>query len=162
MKLYTLSSYSDQLNDTYTSADYQDVYMRMQRSYHLARNGMIQSTEEIENTRLDDFHALAVIHGDWIEWNITEQELALPFELEVQSNIHTDSIIIHSSDADDAYAKLLASYYGNHQELCFGEFMSTVEVHGLPLETVMELTARLYKDIEGDYFLRIEGDYHEI
>ena len=75
MKLYILCSYSDGLNDPYISTDYQELYKKMEKSYQMTLSHVFQTEEEKEDTYLDSFSARAVIHGDWIEWSITEMEL---------------------------------------------------------------------------------------
>ena len=36
-----------------------------------------QTEEEQENTYLSEYSARAVIHGDWMEWSITELEIPI-------------------------------------------------------------------------------------
>lgn len=77
MKLFILTSYSAGLNDPLVSFSYEDIYRKMEKSFHTALDGIEQTTDEKENTSLDTFSATAVISGDWIEWAITEVELPL-------------------------------------------------------------------------------------
>ncbi len=77
MKIYILTSYDTGLNDPLVSFSYEDIYCKMEKSFHAALNGIAQTKDEKENTSLDAFSATAVIHGDWIEWAITEVELPL-------------------------------------------------------------------------------------
>ncbi len=55
MKLYVLCSYGDGLNDPDVSTDYQELYEKMESGYS----------------------ARAVIHGEWMEWSITELEIPI-------------------------------------------------------------------------------------
>lgn len=75
MKLYVLCSYGDGLNDPDVSTDYQKLYEKMEKSYWMTLANVSQTEEERENTYLSGFSARAVVHGDWIEWSITELEL---------------------------------------------------------------------------------------
>lgn len=77
MKIYILTSYDTDLNDPLVSFSYEDIYRKMEKSFHTALNGISQTEDEKENTSLDAFSAAAVIHGDWIEWAITEVDLPL-------------------------------------------------------------------------------------
>lgn len=77
MKIFILTSYAAGLNDPLVSFSYEDIYRSMEKSFHMALNGISQTEDEKENTSLDAFSATAVIHGDWIEWAITEVELLL-------------------------------------------------------------------------------------
>ena len=75
MKLYVLCSYGDGLNDPSVSTDYQELYKKMEKSYRMTLEHVSQTEEEQENTYLSGYSARAVIHGDWIEWSITELDL---------------------------------------------------------------------------------------
>lgn len=77
MKIYILTSYDTGLNDPLVSFSYEDIYCKMEKSFHAALSGIPQTEDEKENTSLDAFSATAVIHGDWIEWAITEVDLPL-------------------------------------------------------------------------------------
>lgn len=77
MKIYILTSYDTGLNDPLVSFSYKDIYCKMEKSFHAALSGIAQTEDEKENTSLDAFSATAVIHGDWIEWAITEVDLPL-------------------------------------------------------------------------------------
>ena len=78
MKIYVLSSYSTGLDDPQVSLSYEDIYRKMEKSFHMALDGISQTPDEKENTSLDSFSATAVVRGEWIEWSITEVELTLP------------------------------------------------------------------------------------
>ena len=75
MKIYVLCSYGEGLNDPVVSADYQELYKKMEKSYQMTLENVSQTEDEKEYTHLDRYSARAVIHGDWIEWSITELEL---------------------------------------------------------------------------------------
>ena len=77
MTVYVLCSYSDGLNDPVISMDYQDLYKRMEKSYRMTLDHVSQTEEEQENTYLSGYSARAVIHGDWMEWSITELEIPI-------------------------------------------------------------------------------------
>ena len=77
MTVYGLCSYSDGLNDPVISMDYQDLYKRMEKSYRMTLDHVSQTEEEQENTYLSGYSARAVIHGDWMEWSITELEIPI-------------------------------------------------------------------------------------
>lgn len=77
MKIYVLCSYGDGLNDPFVSTDYQELYEKMEKSYRLALDHVTQDEEEKELSYLAGFSARAVIHGDWIEWAITEHDLSI-------------------------------------------------------------------------------------
>ncbi len=72
---YVLCSYGDGLNDPEVSTDYQELYEKMEKSYRMTLNHIFHTEEEQENTYLSGYSARAVIHGDWMEWSITELEL---------------------------------------------------------------------------------------
>lgn len=75
MKLYVLCSYGDGLNDPQVSTDYPELYEKMAKSYRMTLDHSSQTEEEREDTYLSAYSARAVIHGDWMEWSITELEL---------------------------------------------------------------------------------------
>ena len=75
MKIYILCSYGDGLNDPVISADYQELYENMEKSYQMTLENVSQTEDEKEYSYLDGYSARAVIHGDWIEWSITEFDL---------------------------------------------------------------------------------------
>lgn len=77
MKIFILTSYSAGLNDPLVSFSYEDIYRKMEKSFHTALDGIEQTKDEKENTSLDTFSATAVIRGDWIEWAITEVDFPL-------------------------------------------------------------------------------------
>lgn len=160
MKLYILTSYSTGLNDPAVSFHYHEIYQNMKKSYEMALNGITQTDEEKENTHLDDYSAVAVIHGDWFEWSITELELPLPHQSFDCIEKSYETPLIQAKNPEDAYEKIVKSYH--EQDLCIGEFLSTTEVSGLSLMSCLDLISRLYAEIEGDTFLRIEGAYHQI
>jgi hypothetical protein len=160
MKLYILTSYSTGLNDPAVSFNYNELYQKMKKSYEVTLNGIAQTEDEKENTHLEDYRAVAVIHGDWIEWSITALELSLPhqsFEC-LRPSCETPLILVKTPE--EAYEKIVKNYH--EQELCIGEFLSTTEVGGLSLMSCLDLISQLYAEIEGDTLLRIEGDYHQI
>lgn len=72
MKIFVLCSYTDGLNDPVVSTDYEKIYEHMKRSYNLLLDDVSQIEEEKENTYLEAYSAQAVIHGDWMEWRISE------------------------------------------------------------------------------------------
>ena len=78
MKIYVLCSYDGSLNDPTVKTDYDEAFNQMSESYHLALDGITQTDEEKEYTYFDGYSARAVIHGDWIEWTITELDIPLP------------------------------------------------------------------------------------
>ncbi len=78
MKIYVLCSYGEGLNDPVVSADYQELYKKMEKSYQMTLENVSQTEDEKEYTHLDRYSARAVIHGDWIEWSITEHDLLIP------------------------------------------------------------------------------------
>ena len=78
MKIYVLCSYGGGLNNPDVSTDYQELYEKMEKSYRMTLDHISQTEEEQENTYLSEYSARAVIHGDWVEWSITELELPNP------------------------------------------------------------------------------------
>ena len=66
------------MNDPDVSTDYQELYEKMEKSYRMTLDHFSETEEEQENTYLSEYSARAVIHGDWIEWSITELELPNP------------------------------------------------------------------------------------
>ena len=77
MKLYVLCSYGDGLNAPDVSTDCQELYVKMEKSYRMTLDHVSQTEEEQENTYLSEYSARAVIHGDWMEWSITELEIPI-------------------------------------------------------------------------------------
>jgi len=45
-----------------------------------------QTEEEKEYTYISGYSACAVIHGDWLEWSITELDLVLPPNTDIRKN----------------------------------------------------------------------------
>lgn len=89
MKLFVLCSYTDALNDPVVSGSYEEVYKNMEQCYHMVVDGVSQMEDEKENTYLGDYSAQAVMHGEWMEWQITTLEIpipAVPPSTPVQSN----------------------------------------------------------------------------
>lgn len=65
------------MNTPDVSTYYQELYEKMEKSFRMTLNHVSQTEEEQENTYLSGYSARAVIHGDWIEWSITELELPI-------------------------------------------------------------------------------------
>ena len=84
MKVYVLCSYGDSLNDPSISTDYQEIYEKMEKSYKMVLEDVYQTEEEKEYTYISGYSALAVIHGDWLEWSITELDLVLPPQYDIR------------------------------------------------------------------------------
>lgn len=78
MKIYVLCSYDGSLNDPIVKTDYDEAFELMSKSYYMALDGIVQMEEEKEHTYLEGYRARAVIHGNWIEWSITELDISLP------------------------------------------------------------------------------------
>ena len=86
MKVYVLCSYGDSLKDPSISTDYQEIYEKMEKSYNLVLENVYQTEEEKEYTYISGYSARAVIHGDWLEWSITELDLTLPSQHYIPKN----------------------------------------------------------------------------
>ena len=84
MKVYVLCSYGDSLNDPSISTDYQKIYEKMEKSYKMVLEDVYQTEEEKEYTYISGYSASAVIHGDWMEWSITELDLTLPPQYDIR------------------------------------------------------------------------------
>ncbi len=48
MKIYVLCSYGDGLNDPDVSTDYQELYEKMEKSFHMTLDHVSQTEEEQE------------------------------------------------------------------------------------------------------------------
>ena len=78
MKIYVLCSYGDiGIVQPDVSTDYQELYEKMEKSYRMTLDHVSQTEEEQENTYLSGYSARAVIHGEWMEWSITELEIPI-------------------------------------------------------------------------------------
>lgn len=84
MKVYVLCSYGDSLNDPSISTDYLEIYQKMEKSYNLVLENVYQTEEEKAYTYISGYSACAVIHGDWLEWSITELDLVLPPQYDIR------------------------------------------------------------------------------
>ena len=84
MKVYVLCSYGDSLNDPSISTDYLEIYQKMEKNYNLVLENVYQTEEENEYTYISGYSACAVIHGDWLEWSITELDLVLPPQYDIR------------------------------------------------------------------------------
>ena len=80
MKLYVLHGYADGLTDPIVSTDYEEVYAAMKTAYESALNGVEQEDPDREYSFLEGWSATAVVHGNWMEWQIAELELQVPDE----------------------------------------------------------------------------------
>ena len=80
MKLYVLHGYADGLTDPIVSIDYEEVYAAMKTAYESALNGVEQEDSDRGYSFLEGWSATAVVHGNWMEWQIAELELQVPDE----------------------------------------------------------------------------------
>ena len=80
MKIYVLHGYTDGLTDPIVSTDYEEVYAAMKAAYENALDGVEQEDSDREYSFLEGWSATAVVHGDWMEWQIAELELKVPEE----------------------------------------------------------------------------------
>ena len=69
MKIYVLHGFTDGLIDPIVSTDYEEVYTAMKTAYESSLDGVVEG-----------WSAAAVVHGDWMEWQIAELELKVPEE----------------------------------------------------------------------------------
>ena len=84
MKVYVLCSYGDSLNDPSISTDYQEIYEKMEKSYKMVLEDVYQTEEEKEYNYISGYSARAVIHGDWLEWSITELDLTVAPQYDIR------------------------------------------------------------------------------
>ena len=77
-KIYVLHGSTDGLTDPIVSTDYEEVYAAMKAAYESALDGVEQEDSDREYSFLDGWSATAVVHGDWMEWQIAELELQVP------------------------------------------------------------------------------------
>ena len=80
IKIYVLHGYTDGLTDPIVSTDYEEVYAAMKAAYENALDGVEQEDSDREYSFLEGWSATAVVHGDWMEWQIAELELKVPEE----------------------------------------------------------------------------------
>ena len=80
MQIYVLHGYTDGLTDPIVSTDYEEVYAAMKAAYENALDGVEQEDSDREYSFLEGWSATAVVHGDWMEWQIAELELKVPEE----------------------------------------------------------------------------------
>ena len=80
MKIYVLHGFTDGLIDPIVSTDYQEVYTAMKTAYESSLDGVEQDDSDREYSFLEGWSAAAVVHGDWMEWQIAELELKVPEE----------------------------------------------------------------------------------
>ena len=80
IKIYVLHGYTDGLTDPIVSTDYEEVYAAMKAAYESALDGVEQEDSDREYSFLEGWSATAVVHGDWMEWQIAELELKVPEE----------------------------------------------------------------------------------
>ena len=78
IKIYVFHGYTAGLTDPIVSADYEEVYAAMKAAYESALNGVEQEDPDREYSFLEGWSATAVVHGDWMEWQIAELELQIP------------------------------------------------------------------------------------
>lgn len=78
IKIYVLHGYTDGLTDPIVSTDYEEVYAAMKAAYESALDGVEQEDSDREYSFLHGWSATAVVHGDWMEWQIAELELQVP------------------------------------------------------------------------------------
>ena len=78
IKIYVLHGYTDGLTDPIVSTDYEEVYAAMKAAYESALDGVEQEDSDREYSFLHGWSATAVVHGDWMEWQIAELELQIP------------------------------------------------------------------------------------
>ncbi|MDD2981014.1 MAG: hypothetical protein PHN80_13745 [Hespellia sp.] len=148
MDIYVLSSYSDSLNDAEIALDYETLYKKMKHSYEMTLKDITQDVSEQEMTYITDMRAVAVVHGDWVEWNITK--LKLPAVISDRS----------SCKWGDLREEIIQIY--QNADLCLGELLANICVTGLSLEDSLILISQLYKQIDGDSLIQIEGNCHLI
>ena len=84
--IYVLHGYTDGLTDPIVSTDYEEVYAAMKAAYESALDGVEQEDSDREYSFLEGWSATAVVHGDWMEWQIAELELQVPDEQKEYTN----------------------------------------------------------------------------
>ncbi len=123
MKLYVLCSYGDGLNDPDVSTDYQELYEKMEKSYRMTLDHVSQTEEEQENTYLSGYSARAVIHGDWMEWSITELEIPISaYHKSKSANVFLSRLIfgrLISSNRTLKNRNFLFPYWDRHITFCY-------------------------------------------
>ena len=70
-----VTRYADGLTDPIVSIDYEEVYAAMKTAYESALNGVEQEDSDRGYSFLEGWSATAVVHGNWMEWQIAELEL---------------------------------------------------------------------------------------
>ena len=70
MKIYVLHGYTDGLTDPIVSTDYEEVYAAMKAAYESDLEGVEQDDSDREYIFMEGWSATAVVHGDWMEWQI--------------------------------------------------------------------------------------------
>lgn len=79
----------------------------------------------------------------------------------LSSNVHyttSDNNHIHimAYNIDSAVESILELY--TKSDVCIGEFLESIEIHGLDVSSIVQVYARLYNTIEGDVCTRTEED----
>ena len=75
MTIYVLHGYTDGLIDPIVSTDYEEVYAAMKAAYEEIMANVEPDDSDREYCFLEGWSATAVVHGDWMEWQIAELEI---------------------------------------------------------------------------------------
>ena len=78
IKIYVLHGYTDGLIDPIPSTDYEEVYAAMKAAYEEIMANVDPDDPDREYCFLEGWSATAVVHGDWMEWQIAELEVKVP------------------------------------------------------------------------------------
>ena len=72
MTIYVLHGYTDGLIDPIPSTDYEEVYAAMKAAYEEIMANVEPDDPDREYCFLEGWSATAVVHGDWMEWQIAD------------------------------------------------------------------------------------------
>ena len=78
MTIYVLHGYMDGLIDPIANTDYEKVYEAMKAAYEEIMANVDPDDPDREYCFLEGWSATAVVHGDWMEWQIAELEVKVP------------------------------------------------------------------------------------
>ena len=85
------------------------------------------------------------------------REAALEYEKnKIQLRKEINTVVIKAESTEQAIELVLKEY--KKSDVCIGELFASIEIHGLSVEDVVKVYAKLYEQIEGDEICRVDED----
>lgn len=123
----------------------------MEKSYWMTLDHVSQTEEEQENTYLSGFSARAVIHGDWIEWSITELDIPAPSDKIKMTDLKLDIWNEWLREKQQKLEEILSTLSPYENTGRYYRIAGHIDglIDALTMQTIVEKGNRFQKKLEG-------------